>query len=279
MGGLGNQLFQVAWGLYLKDVKGQDVKFDVSLLESKSQHGGIDFRFLFQESVAIKNNSSVSSFFISRGESARFFRFFLRFFSLKNIYRFILYDADACMSFEQAISFFSCNNHLGYFQFPDAALLVRPKIKSKIDQRRNELIDNSNVTFYSEKVAIHIRRGDFLQSVNSKHQVFDMDYIVRAMSFFPTSTQFVVFSDDLKWCSSNLNGPNISFSKENSGYSDFLAMTYCKGYILTGSTFGFWAAFLSDTSCERLVVVPKNHQAQFLDEENLVKTKWVYKYV
>tara|TARA_R110002033_G_scaffold170585_1_gene213445 strand:- start:13681 stop:14520 length:840 start_codon:yes stop_codon:yes gene_type:complete len=279
MGGLGNQLFQVAWGLYLKDIQGQDIKFDVSLLESKSQHNGIDFRFLFSEQLPIKNNTSVSSFFISKGICARVFRVLLRLLSCNNVPNFIVYDAEACMNFNEASRFAKYKNHLGYFQFPDAAMLIRSRIKSQIDERRNELFDCSRKSFYLDKVAIHVRRGDFLQSKNSKHQVFEMDYIIRAMKTFSDGTQFVVFSDDLKWCASHLNSSNVFFSKETSAYCDFLAMTFCKDYILTGSTFGFWAAFLSDTSYEQVVIIPKNHQSQFFEEENLIKTKWVYKYV
>ncbi|TOA30533.1 hypothetical protein CGK28_24835, partial [Vibrio parahaemolyticus] len=64
-GGLGNQLFQIAFSLYLREELSIDSKLDISLLESKNQHGGIDYRVIFGDILEVNNNSSFSSIFIS----------------------------------------------------------------------------------------------------------------------------------------------------------------------------------------------------------------------
>lgn len=278
-GGLGNQLFQVAWALYLSENLGLNVTLDVTLLEDKLQHNGVDFRFLISDLESISLESLSSSVCISRGVGGKIFRFLLRNLSINKIFNYLLYDYHANMDFSEANRFYKCKHHLGYFQFPEASLFVRDMIKSQIDKKRAQLFDSITKSFYSEKVALHIRRGDFLQSSDSKHQNFGLDYIFNSINSFPKGTQFVVFSDDLKWCITHLSNADVFFSKETSAYCDFLAMTFCKDYIFTGSTFGYWAALLSDTSCDNAVVVPKNHTAQYLKECNLIKTKWIYRYV
>ncbi|PSV32330.1 alpha-1,2-fucosyltransferase [Photobacterium sp. GB-72] len=281
-GGLGNQLFQVALAIYLNKIKNKDVILDVSLLEGKKQHGGIDFRFLIdiEDSIKIETGDSLDTILVSKGWGAKMFRTFLRALRVKKISNFLLYDFDAESKFSSIDFNSASNNYLGYFQFPDAALLVKDIMCSKIAELRNKELSSVSCSKYKDKVAIHIRRGDFLESKCRKHGTVDIDYINKAMSLFGKEQEFMVFSDDISWCKSNINARNVSFSDEKSAYCDFLAMTLCSSYILTASTFGFWAAFFSINSENKMnVVISKDLSANFLSKENTNKLTWKCEYV
>ncbi|EJG0326744.1 TPA: alpha-1,2-fucosyltransferase [Vibrio parahaemolyticus] len=281
-GGLGNQLFQIAFSLYLREELSIDSKLDISLLESKNQHGGIDYRVIFGDILEVNNNSSFSSIFISKTYFSKCFRTFLRAFKVKNFFQFMFYDFDAKSSFETVINddVKVSSNYLGYFQFPDAAIIVKDIMNDKIDSYRNKKFSLEKQKEFCNKIAIHVRRGDFLSSDCDSHTVFDVDYLKRAINCFPQNSEFIVFSDDISWCRKNLALQNVSFSSEISAYDDFLAMTLCSSYILTASTFGFWGAFFNkDFDNDLRVVVPKNVPVTFLSKENLNKMNWELQYV
>lgn len=95
------------------------------------------------------------------------------------------------------------------------------------------------------KVAIHVRRGDY---VNNRFYVdlTQTDYYERAMAQFPDS-EFLVFSDDIEWCKGQEIFKDCSFSEGNDEVTDLNLMASCKGIIMANSSFSFWGAYLSNT--------------------------------
>lgn len=103
----------------------------------------------------------------------------------------------------------------------------------------------------TDKVAIHVRRGDY---VNNPFYVdlTETDYYEKAMAEFPDE-QFLVFSDDIDWCREYFLGDEYEF--DNSSEIDALnRMASCKGIIMANSSFSWWSAFLST---DAKVVAPK----------------------
>ena len=112
-------------------------------------------------------------------------------------------------------------------------------------------------------VGLHVRRSDLLDSPARRggFKVATLNYISRAMDYFrkryPTA-QFVVRSDDIKWCRENIRGPDVHLplDTENSISNDLLLslgeavadlalLSLCNHTIMTVGTFGWWAAFLA----------------------------------
>lgn len=119
-----------------------------------------------------------------------------------------------------------------------------------------------------DKVALHVRRGDYLnQSFHTN--LSETDYYERAIALFPEDTQFLVFCqdnqdyrqdrEDQKWCYEYLK-PLLGTRFEMQSvyfkeHEDFNAMASCRAIIGANSSFSWWAAYLGDP--DKMVVMPK----------------------
>lgn len=118
------------------------------------------------------------------------------------------------------------------------------------------------------KVALHIRRGDYLQAHHFHVNLWETDYYKKALALFPNDTQFIVFCKDnqgweqdkadRQWCRDNLApliGDRFELpDKDNSETDDLNLMASCKSIIGANSSFSWWAAYLGE---HEKVIFPK----------------------
>jgi len=143
----------------------------------------------------------------------------------------------------------------GYFQTEKYFEDFRNIIKNQF-QFKQEVVDRSkniNVNPIG-KIAIHIRRDDYLQA-SHVHPFPDSSYYKSAISFFPDS-EFLIISDDIEWCKQSelFRGDNFSFSG-NDPYVDMYLMSKCDGHIIANSTFSWWGSWLSEN--KKQTIAPK----------------------
>ena len=110
---------------------------------------------------------------------------------------------------------------------------------------------------HDDRVALHIRRGDYLKVSQFHVNLWDTDYYKRAVELFPIGTKFLVFCkdnqneaqdmDDKEWCLRNIPLLGIDFDMYEHGKEtdDLNAMASCRGMIGANSSFSWWAAFLN----------------------------------
>lgn len=269
-GGLGNQLFQVAWANYLERHLLFDVCLSVKLMEKQGQHGGVSYCDLIGSDTVGKLCRNSYSLILDTRMLSRALRTFIRLFGVRNVLGYVLYDYDALSPFSECREHSKNRIHLGYFQFVDTALISRVTFYEKIAHRHAHFFSQKSDR-YSGRVAVHIRRGDFLRSSSHLHVSTSLTYIRQAMTLFP-GRQFVIFSDDLRWCKDSFAGwPAVSFSEEVSAVDDFLAILCCSDYILSGSTFGWWAACVGSVKHENPKIVALEHEALFMKKEALLR--------
>jgi len=106
------------------------------------------------------------------------------------------------------------------------------------------------------RVGIHIRRGDMVSGYESGYTVAPLNYFRSAMRYFTERferVEFIVCSDDITWCRSNLpNAINLSttvemrFSDATPPYVDLAILARCDHIIMSVGTFGWWAAWLAN---------------------------------
>lgn len=122
------------------------------------------------------------------------------------------------------------------------------------DEYRKDILNlyGAGISNSSFRVAIHVRRGDY---VNNPFYVdlTKTDYYQKAMEMFP-NCKFVVFSDDITWCKTNPLFESCEFSEGQSEIEDMNSMASCMGIIIANSSFSWWAAYLSS---DAKVIAPK----------------------
>jgi len=105
-----------------------------------------------------------------------------------------------------------------------------------------KLIFSEGLTQKIDMVAIHVRRGDY---VNNPFYVdlMETDYYKRAMEEFPEA-EFLVFSDDIKWCRQQEIFKKCQFYHKDE-IQDFNTMASCLGIIMANSSFSWWASYIA----------------------------------
>ena len=89
-------------------------------------------------------------------------------------------------------------------------------------------------------IAIHVRRGDY---DDNYHPTQKMDYYNKALSLLPDAPVYV-FSDDTDEAKRMF--PDANIVRGNHYMVDFQLMTKCTNFILSNSTFCWWAWWLAD---------------------------------
>lgn len=113
-------------------------------------------------------------------------------------------------------------------------------------------------------VCVHIRRGDYLLPQYKQLQVCDEAYYREAMKQARKTLKnpvFYVFStghEDLEWVRQNYNlGENVHYvDLDNPDYEELRLMMHCKHFIISNSTFSWWAAVLSNAAPDKQVWCP-----------------------
>jgi len=113
-----------------------------------------------------------------------------------------------------------------------------------------------------ESVCISIRRGDYVENpeYSSIFNICDQKYYEKAIKLIYdriVNPQFVVFSDDVNWAKENLNLPvGTLFETGDDPVWEKLRLMYsCKHFIISNSTFSWWAQYLS-RNIDKIVISP-----------------------
>lgn len=130
-------------------------------------------------------------------------------------------------------------------------------------------------------VAVHIRRGDYVNAVNKgKKDIIDLnDYYQKAFQIMQKklgNPTFCFFSDDLDWCRKTFGAilPNAEFvcnDTDQPDLFDLFAIAECDHGIMSPSTFSWWGNWLRDPNKDSIVIYPEGDYA-----ENFINNKdWI----
>jgi hypothetical protein len=134
--------------------------------------------------------------------------------------------------------------------YPDAFLVgyfqnfqyVTPEFISKLQLPTHVLQEFPHVR---DTIFLHIRGSDYVD-----HPIHDVKldyYYQRAIDLFPVDTKFSIFTNDKKYASSRpfLKGIDYTFIESEDEVDALYLMTQCKGGICANSTFSWWGAYLN----------------------------------
>ena len=108
--------------------------------------------------------------------------------------------------------------------------------------------------------AIQVRRGDYLVGHNSQiHGVLSKDYFLsgaRLLEKRSPNSNFIIFSDDLifaKSLSSEINSASVD-EVNDSPLQTLLRMSFASNFLISNSTFGWWAAWVGSMNSRNTIV-------------------------
>lgn len=137
----------------------------------------------------------------------------------------------------------------------------------------------------SHSVGVHIRRGDYASDpqVKALHGLVPMEYYERAIEFLrneiPDLSIFVV-TDDPAWVTDNFKVGSfevLSGKHTRDSVDDLYLFSLCQYNVTANSSFSWWGAWLNQNKNKK-VICPKNWFAAYADKfdtKDLIPDSWI----
>lgn len=273
MGGLGNQIFQYAFGQAIEAKIHKKITYDCLWFKEKpSRRLGI-----FDLGISVKSKRS-NSIYLALNKIAIYCSAHSKFIRRYNLPKKIEYLNTIKNNFfyqivnEKDFSKTEIKKRknyffVGYWQNPSYFENVREIILKNINfpklQNANDL-NLQNQIHYTESVAIHVRRGDYVENKNNNEffGTCSIEYYKKAIDFILSkipNAKFFIFTDDPDYAKLNFNflSETILVSdNQRSEIDELNLMHLCKHFIIANSTFSWWGAWLS-RNLNKIVITPK----------------------
>jgi hypothetical protein len=291
LGGLGNQMFEYACGRHLALLNQAELKLDVALLKNRTPFNP-DFVYrdfdldMFDIQAGIATEDDIPLYPLDRRINDIPYRLLHLLRVKRRGFDYVLewpFNTYNRMVYRPDIMRRRGNVYLAgywaspkYFQEIREVLLADFSFRDPISSHCLPLLQEIRS---SEAVCINIRRKEFV--TNQTLGTHGPDYIARAairLKPFTNHPVFYVFSDDLPWCRANirLDGEVKFIGEEYYGprFRDYLElMIACRHFIITNSTFAWWAAWLGGHP-EKSVIIPERCFLR-LNAKDYIPPEWL----
>lgn len=281
LGGLGNQMFQYALYLSLKEqFPDEQVMIDTSCFTAYPLHNGFEVGKIFTLTPAIASWKDI----LKVAYPYPNYRFW-------QIGKYILPKRKTMcverknLALETSVLMRKGNCYYdGYWQHEEYFSAVKESIWEaySFPQMTNEW--NRKITEQLQifnSVSLHIRRGDYINHPLFKG-ICDLDYYKRAICYMEEHVHpqlYCIFSNDIQWCKNNLHdlflGKEVVYVSWNKGaesYVDMQLMSLCKHNIIANSSFSWWGAWLNRYP-GKVVVSPQKWTN--VDIEDPIPQNWI----
>jgi len=135
----------------------------------------------------------------------------------------------------------------------------------------------------SSPVSVHVRRGDYITDIATAlyHGALPLSYYEASMkemnNRIPDAT-FIIFSDDIEWAKENLPVSQHAIfvsDKTLQDYEELILMSKCMHHIIANSSFSWWGAWLNANE-GKMVIAPKRWFAtQTADASVMMPAEWM----
>ena len=292
MGGMGNQMFQYALGRHLAERHKTGLKLDLSFLLNRLPRKDFIFRNYDLGIFNVRENFTFLSRFAMKGSPAKNIAFPIAraYLEIRDIF-----DKEYWMR-EKQDYFFDAS----VLESPDGVYLdgywQSYKYFEKIDgilreefTFKNKLNKEGRLMAWKIKdvnsVCVNVRRADYITNhLNSAFfGAISKEYYQKAEEIISSkidNPHFFIFSDDIDWCRANLkfNRPAVFVGREYASekWQQYLQlMIMCKHFIISNSTFAWWAAWLSENK-NKIIIAPKNWvSGPSINTDDLIPPSWI----
>lgn len=255
-GGIGNQFFQIAFGLKLSRMRGWELLFDDSFFSS-DPYGHSSVLHAFPE---LAKKHLVDTFDASKSASVQEDAAFdvVQLFN-KNV------------PISDNISFIYFDGYWQdrkYFDIEDIIYL-----KNELSNYYNKSTASiTGITNTNNLTSIHFRRKDYRHHglCGDAYYAFSLRYFLEKYK----SLNLLVFSDEPNATNFLLNSWDLKYTVINTGYdlSDLHIMSLCNNHIIANSTFSWWGSVLSGSDN---VIYPDEWSKIHVPSKSLFSENWI----
>lgn len=253
LGGIGNQMFQYAFLIALREATKTEVLYDASVFKTYPLHNGFELDRHFNITAKQANPKEIKKLTYYT-TSYFWYRVFKRLPKRKTMQfepKHCVFTPDLLKDKRDLYYYGIWQDHHYFDEYKD---IINKEFEWK------EPLDDKNQKCYDEfangnTVSIHIRRGDYLKEWRYKN-ICELDYYQKAIAYVERyhskKMNYAIFSNDMAWCQEHivplLNDSKYTMVDWNQGaesYKDMRLMQACKANIIANSSFSWWGAYLN----------------------------------
>ena len=270
MGGLGNQMFQYAFGQLLE----KGIKYDTSWFEYSKNSKNVtprDYELDFFN-VHLKKLSKRQTKRYKKNNKLLFF------FGIETRLKKIIENPENIYNpnlLKEKEGIFE-----GYFQCAQYYEPIREQLlkdfipKNEISSGNKKILEQILST---NSVSLHVRRGDYVK-LQHIHGLCNITYYEKAIEFISNKVKnphFFLFSDDIEWVKENLkiNHPYtiVDINHGDKSPWDMWLMKHCKHNIIANSSFSWWGAWLNENP-NKIVIAPQKWTVN--NNTDIIPSNW-----
>lgn len=278
-GGLGNQMFQYAFGAYVASHANTKLWIDTSSYADKPNHGFLLDKFNIQSPVAGVEQLRELPAKYRNNQAPEGILDRLRLRKLRRV-------KEAKFGFNPKFLRTSKNSYLvGYWQsekyFPGMRdqLLREFSLKDSLTEESRRVAEKIET---ANSVSLHVRRGDYLTN-SAAAEIYEnlpIEYYrhaVQQIAQRETDLQGFVFSNDIDWCKEKLKLDipvhYVDHTTADTAYEDMQLMQLASHNVIANSTFSWWSAWLNQNA--RTIISPAHwFRPGQLDDTNIIPVTW-----
>lgn len=168
-----------------------------------------------------------------------------------------------------------------YFKSIEKELHADFQFKTPPDERNQKLIEKIGER---NSVSLHIRRGDYVQKKRYKnlYAACSLDYYQRAVEYIAQKVKnpsLFIFSDDMDWVKSNLNLPYesilVTHNTGDKSWEDLRLMSLCKHNVIANSSFSWWGAWLNNNPKKIVIAPQKWFNDEGINQTDVIPKTWI----
>lgn len=280
--GLGNQLFQLAAGLYTETILGRPLMFEVLAVPNNRTPYPRPF-LLDQFMIDRPMHCGALLWRKSFGSSPRLMPVKK---AIRRCYGFRVIDESTPHELDPQLETLPAGRKVlvfGFWQCKDYVEAVADRLRPALRFRHEPTGLNkavlADINGKSCPVSLHIRRGDY-QHVAEGQILLPLEYYRAAIDVLQRrfhNAHFFVFSDDPAWARAHLPTRLPATFVEGNGearaHEDLRLMSSCRHHIIANSSFSWWGAWLN-ADPGKVVIMPRQWMGSVPTPAGLIPLGW-----
>lgn len=264
LGGLGNQMFQYALALALREKHPEEIiRIDTSAFNGYPLHNGYELKRIFNVNIPDATLKEQMTIFYP----LRNYRMWQLGRKLLPKKKTVIVELNDMRYNPEIRELKTSGYYLGYWQTEKYFSDIRSNILDAFSfPQVSDRVNRNLIMELCGKIAvsIHVRRGDYL-NIGNAQGICTLHYYQNAILYMLKRVRpdvFLIFSDDIDWCRTNLSESfgeiqtiYVDWNKGKESYRDMQLMSLCNHNIIANSSFSWWGAWLNQNP-EKIVIAP-----------------------